>query len=332
MRKAVTRRTLLAASLAAPALRSACAEVPALRIGAQFGIGYLPLYVAKAEGLLDAALKADGLPPVPIEITNLAGGPEINDGLLSGTLDIGCGGSTSLLIVADRSRNGGDRAIKGVAALSSVPYVLMTRDAALQSLADIRPTTRIGVPAVKVSVPAVQLALAAQRQFKDAARFDTNIVSLSQPDGAIALKTGSGGVDSYAFAPPFTEQMAGSPGVHTVWSSTDLFNGPITALAAWTTRRFVQQNPRTTAALLTALVAAVAHIQADAARAAAIYLDAERSKLPAELIMRSLARPDVQFGTKPERLLEIADFMASIGSLKTKPTALNDLFFPGVTP
>jgi NitT/TauT family transport system substrate-binding protein len=332
MRMKVSRRVFIGSALAVPALRSARAEVAALRVGAQFGIGYLPLYVMKAEGLLDAALKAEGLPPVPIAITNLAGGPEINDGLLSGTLDIGCGGSTSLLIIADRSRNGGDRAIRGLAALSSVPYVLMTRDAGLHGLADIGPTTRIGVPAVKVSVPAVLLALAAERQFKNAARFDANVVSLSQPDGAIALKTGSGGVDSYAFAPPFTEQMAGSPGVHTVWSSTDLFNGPITALAAWTTRRFTQENPRTHSALLSALTAAVARIEADPARAAAIYLEAEHSKLPAELIMRSLARPDVQFGTRPERLLEVAEFMASIGSLKTKPSALGDLFFPGVTP
>jgi NitT/TauT family transport system substrate-binding protein len=332
MRMTVTRRALLAAALAVPTLRSARAEVSALRIGAQFGIGYLPLYVVKAEGLLDAALKAEGLPPVPIAITNVAGGPEINDGLLSGSLDIGCGGSTALLTVADRSRNGGDRAMRGVAALSSVPYVMMTRDPGLKSLADIGPATRIGVPAVKVSVPAVLLELAAQRQFGDAARFDANIVSLAQPDGAIALKTGSGGVDSYAFAPPFTEQMAGTPGVHTVWSSTDLFGGPITALAAWTTARFHAQNPRIYAALLSALAAAVVRIKADPARAAAIYLEAEHSKLPAELILRSLARPDVQFGTQPERLLEVAGFMASVGRLKNKPTALTDLFFPGLLP
>ena len=321
---------MLAAALATPALRTARAETSALRIGAQFGIGYLPLYVVKAEGLLDAALKADGLPPVPIVITNVAGGPEINDGLLSGNLDIGCGGSTALLTVADRSRNGGDRAIRGVAALSSVPYVVMSRDPAVKTLGDIGPGTRIGVPAVKVSVPAVLLELAALRQFNDAARFDANIVSLSQPDGAIALKTGSGGVDSYAFAPPFTEQMAGSAGVHSVWSSTDLFGGPITALAAWTTQRFYRENPRTYAALLAALTAAVVRIEADPGRAAAVYLEAEHSKLPPELVLRSLARPDVQFGTEPRRLLEVAEFMASVGRLKVKPAALSELFFPGV--
>jgi NitT/TauT family transport system substrate-binding protein len=117
-----------------------------------------------------------------------------------------------------------------------------------------------------------------------------------------------------------------------VWSSTDLFGGPITALAAWTTARFHAENPRIYAALLRALAAAVARIKADPARAAAIYLEAERSKLAPELIQRSLARPDVQFGTQPERLLEVAAFMASVGRLKSKPTALNDLFFPGVLP
>src|SRR5258708_1296703 len=106
------------------------AEVSVLRLGAQFGLGYLPLYVARDAGLIEREMQQRGLKPVPLELQNVAGAPQINDGLLSRTLDIGCGGITALMVAWDKTRGSGGQMMKGGAALSAVPYVLMTVDPA----------------------------------------------------------------------------------------------------------------------------------------------------------------------------------------------------------
>src|SRR6195256_5860548 len=118
---------------------AALAQGRELKIGVQYGLGYLPLYVARDAGLLDKHMKAQGLEPVHMRIVNFTGGPQIQDGLLSQTLDIGAGGVTVLLIARDKTRGAGDQEILGLTALSSVPYDLWTVDANLKSLRDLDP-------------------------------------------------------------------------------------------------------------------------------------------------------------------------------------------------
>ena len=60
-----------------------------LRIGTQFGLGYLPLYVAEEKRLFEQRMREQGIEPVPVEIVHVAGGPQINDGLLSGNFELG---------------------------------------------------------------------------------------------------------------------------------------------------------------------------------------------------------------------------------------------------
>jgi NitT/TauT family transport system substrate-binding protein len=62
-----------------------------LRIGVQFGLGYLPLYVAKDAGFFERRIREEGLDSIPVEFSHLAGGPQVNDGLLSHSLEIGSG-------------------------------------------------------------------------------------------------------------------------------------------------------------------------------------------------------------------------------------------------
>ena len=52
---------------------AALAQAKELRIGVQYGLGYLPLYVARDAGLFDKHMKAQGLEPVPVRIVNFTG-------------------------------------------------------------------------------------------------------------------------------------------------------------------------------------------------------------------------------------------------------------------
>jgi NitT/TauT family transport system substrate-binding protein len=312
---------------------TAQAQPKELRIGVQYGLGYLPLYVAREAGLFDKHMKAQGLEPIPVSILNFTGGPQIQDGLLSNSLDIGAGGITVLQIARDKTRGAGDQAMLGLTALSSVSYELWTVDPKLKTPRDLDPQkNKIGVTAAKVSVPAIFLQMGSEQVngVGKHAAFDAMTVSLAQPDGLISLVAGGSTVDSYIFAPPFSQQMRDKPNVHRVWSSTELFGSPITALASWTTERFRRDNPKHVAAFVAAIRDAIELIRTDKAQAAAIYLKAEPSKLPAEFFAKVLEDPDVRFTLAPENSVKIAEYLTRIGTLKQKPIDWKDTFFPEI--
>jgi NitT/TauT family transport system substrate-binding protein len=321
----------LIAVLAAAMQPAAHAQTKELRIGVQYGLGYLPLYVARDAGLFEKHMKSQGLEPIPVRIVNFAGGPQIQDGLLSQNLDIGAGGVTVMLITRDKTRGAGDQEMLGLTSLSSVPYDLWTIDANLKSLRDLNPQkNKIGLPAVKVSVPAIFLQMASE-QINGAgkhAAFDPITVSLAQPDGVISLMAGGSTVDSYLFAPPFSQQMREKPNVRRVWSSNELFGSPITALTTWTTVRFHRENPKQAVAFVAAIREAIELIRADKAKAATIYVKAEPSKLPADYFAKLLEEPDVRFTLAPENSAKIAEYLARVGMLKQKPGDWKDYFFP----
>jgi sulfonate transport system substrate-binding protein len=321
----------LAASLASLGSGAATAQRKELRIGVQYGLGYLPLYVARDAGLFERQLKAQGLETTGVRIVNFTGGPQIQDGLLSQTLDIGAGGITVLQITRDRTRGAGDQEMLGLTALSAVPYEMWTVDAKLKSLRDLDPQkNKIGLPSVKVSVPAIFLQMASE-QINGVGRhgaFDALTVSLAQPDGAISLAVGGSTVDSYLFAPPFSQQMRERDNVHRVWSSNELFASPITALATWTTVRFHRENAKETVAFIAAIREAIDYIHKDKRAAAEIYLKAEPSKLTVDYLAKVLEDPAVRFTLAPENSSKIAEFLARIGTLKQKPSDWKDGFFP----
>lgn len=321
---------LLAASLA-PAVAEAA---PQLRIGVQYGLGYLPLYVAKDAGFLADRMREQGLEPGTIEIVPFAGGPQINDGLLSGNLEIGSGGLTAMMVVCDKTRSAGDSRLLGATALASVPYELFTTDAGLKSLRDLdKDRDRIGVPSIKVSVPAIYLQMAAERLYgpgKQAA-LDEYTVSLAQPDGIIALLSGGGVVNGYLLSPPFIQQVSGRPGIHKAWSSNELFETPATALSTWTTVKFRRDNPKLFAAFVAAMRDAMELIDSDPAGTAAIYIKNEKSKLAPDFIAAVLAdKTSISFSLAPRQSLPIAEFLARVNAIKSKPATWKDFFFPEI--
>lgn len=305
-----------------------------LRIGVQFGLGYLPFHVADRAGFLASRMREQGIEPVPVRIVQLAGSPQMNDGLLSGTLEIASGGYTAMMVFCEKTRGAGDNQFLGITALASVPYDLFTVDPALKSLRDVDvQRDKIGVPAIKVSVPAVYLAMAAEQLYGPGKQnaLDAATVSLAQPDGATSLLSGGSTVNGYLFSPPFIQQMVGKPNVRRVWSSNELFGSPATALVSWTTQKFHRDNPKLFAAIVAAMKDAMTLISDDPKRAVEIYIAAEHSKLTPELLIAALAdRASLRYTLAPEQSMKIANFLARTGALKSPPSQWKDLFFPEV--
>ena len=331
------RRHLAAAVLGLLAFSSLPASgqtAKELRIGVQFGLGYLPLYVANDAGFFAQRMREQGLEPVPVNFVHVAGAPQINDGLLSGNLEIGGGGYTAMMVFCERTRARGDSQFLGVTALSSVPYELFTVNPNLKSLKDLdRAKDKIGVPSARVSVPAVYLQMAAEQLFGVGMHgvLDELTMSLAQPDGVISLLSGGGVVNGYLLAPPFSQQVTGKPNVRKVWSSNELFGSPATALVTWTTVKFRRDNPKLFAAIIAATRDAISLIAQDPKRAAEIYIRAESSKLPLDLLAQVLAdQANLRFTLAPEQSGKIAGFLARTGSLKQASLSWKDFFFPEI--
>jgi sulfonate transport system substrate-binding protein len=83
--------------------------------------------------------------------------------------------------------------------------------------------------------------------------------------------------------------------------------------------------------VLKALEAAIAFINADKRAAAEVYLQSDEGKgWKMDDLMEVLNDPDIRFTTSPESLMTYANFMADVGSIKNRPKAWQDMFFPDI--
>jgi len=320
---------MVAAALAA--VMAAPASAQELRIARQFSMGYLQFNVMEHEQLLEKHAAALGLKDVKIAWSIFNGPDAMNNALISDSVDIVAGGVPGLLTLWNRTR-GTANEVKGIAALSSQPFLLNTRSDNIKSIADLKDSDRIALPAVKVSVQAVTLQMAAAKQFgeKNFAKLDPLTVSMSPPDSTIALLAGSGEINCVFGVPPFQQQQLEKPGIRTILNSFDVMGGPHTFTVAWTSSRFRDKNPVLYKALIAALKEATEIVDKNRGKAAGYWIEDVKSKLPLDKVTAVISGPQVQWTMTPLATMKYASFMASVGSLKSTPGSWKDLFFPEV--
>src|ERR1044072_3731394 len=139
---------LAAATLLAVPLAAQAQEV---RIARQFSMGYLQFNVMEHDRLLEKHAAALGLKDVKIAWSPFNGPNAMNDALISDSIDVVAGGVPGLLTLWNRTK-GTQNEVRGISALSSQPFLLNTRSDNIKSIADLKDTDRIALPAVKVSV------------------------------------------------------------------------------------------------------------------------------------------------------------------------------------
>ncbi len=324
-------RALLGAALLAGLCAQASAEVPEIRLAQQFSIGYLQLNVMEHQKLIEKHAKLLGLPEVKVSWLKFNGPAAINDALLSGTLDIASGGVPGLLTLWAKTK-GTPQEVRGISALSSQPFLLNSRDPAVKTIKDFKPTDHIALPAVKVSVQAIMLQMAAAKAFgaKDFAKLDTLTVSMSPPDATIALLGGKSEITAVFSVPPFQNQQLEQAGIHTVLNSFDVMGGSHSFTVAWTSAKFRDKNPMLYKALIAALKEATDIVNKDTATAVAYWIEDSKSKLPPTMVTKIVTGPQVHWTMTPEATIKFADFMSSVGTLKVKAASWKDYFFPEI--
>jgi len=326
------RRLTLITCLAALLSATIRAEVSEVRfpIGAG-GVGFLPLLVMQKYGLIEQYAKQAGI-NLHVRWINIGGPSVMNDALLSGSADFIAAGPPAFLILWDRTLNSAK--VKGVAAMTSLPMYLNTRSQNVKKLDDITDRDRIAVTSIKVSIPSLAMQMYARQKYGSAQiyRFDKDTVTMTHPDGVVALLSGSGAIDAHFTSPPFAQRELKDPHIHTVLTTDDIMGGSTTFTMVSTTAKFREQNPKAFGAVLTALEEANRRIVADKKTAAEILLASAGGEkgFSVSEIVEVLNDPHVKFTTTPENVMKYAAFMHDVGSIKNQPASWKDLFFPEI--
>jgi NitT/TauT family transport system substrate-binding protein len=297
-----------------------------IRIAKQLQINNLPAMVVEQRKLFEKHAAALGQPDLAAKWLTFANGGATIDALISGNVDFVSAGLSNFAIVWARTR--GD--VKGVAAAAGLPLALLTRSPNVKTLKDFTADDRIAVPTVKVSNQAVMLAMGLDKLYGKEGRgkLDQQTVQLAHPDALQALLNPKHEVNSHFSSSPYAELALKSPGIHKVFDSNALFDGPSTNNVIFATTRFHDDNPVAVKALIAAFDEADAFINANKREAAELYLDTSKDKLTVDDVVAIISQPGAIFSTTPTNTLSTVEFMHDSGLIQRRPSGWKDLYFP----
>ena len=322
-------KTIIRAAIGVLALSfgAAQAQTP-VKIGIGFGVGFLPLFIAQEEHLIEKQAKAAGL-DVTATYTRFSGSGAMQDAVLSQAIDVGVYGIGAMLIAWDKA-HGTANQIEGIAGVNSTPLVLVTNKPEVKDINDLADNEKISMPAL-ISPQMYALQMIAEKKFgpgkQDAYR--NKVVSLPHPESVNSLLTGATEVKAYFSTPPFTKIVLDSGKTHVIATSEDAFGGRSTFLAAGATKRYIDANPKMAGVIQAALKEAGDMIRNEPEKAAAIYLKVEPSKtLDVAAVTAMLKEERGDFGVEVSGVKTLADFMGRIGQLKRIPASVDEVFLP----
>lgn len=302
------------------------AEVSELKIplGAG-GFGFLPLHMMQKHGLIEKHAAKAG-EKVTVNWANIGGPSVMIDALLSGSAHFVSAGPPSFLILWDRTRGN----VKGVAAMSSMPMSLNTRAPHLNSIDDLKESDKIAVTSVKSSIPSIIMQMYAVKKYgkEQAFRFDPFTVTMSHSNAAVALLSGSGNILAHYASPPLSQRELKEPGIRSIMNSDDVMGGSTTFTMVSTTTKFRDENPKLYAAFVAALKEAQEMIKADKRAAAEVLIESMGggNAFSVDDMVAILDDPSTKYISKPENVMKYAEFMHDIGSIKSRPKSITELF------
>ncbi len=311
---------------AMPLATNARAEVAEVKLVAQNGTNYLPLFVMQGQKLVEKHLATKGLGATTVTWARLSSPAAIVDSFLAGAVHFAGQGVPSTALLWDRTRNG--IGAKAVSALVSSNIWLMTRKPELKTIRDLTEKDRIALPSIKSSAQALFLWSAAEKEFGAGqwGKLDHLAVSLPHPDAMTAVLNPGSEITVHAATSPFAD-MEKKAGLHAI---TDVFaveGGPVTSLNFVSTEQFRAGNPVTFAAVVAAFDEAIEWINADKKRAAQFYLDMSKEKMSLEDLTAIIDSPDYVYGRTPRGIGKAMEMLFKTGTLKTKPQSWKDMYF-----
>lgn len=324
---------LLAALLAAGAATApppAKAETSEVRFVIGPSLTFLAFAVMEREKLVEKHVHAAGLAAPKVTFVRVSNNDAIRDSVLSGSADIASTGVPSFLPMWALTK--GKDNVMGIAAFNALPLVLVTRNPAVQTIADFTERDRIALPGVLNSTQAIVLQMAAEKIWGPGnhKRLDALTISRGHPDALAALLSDGNEITAHFAAPPFDRRALERPGIRRILTSHDVYAGPGTNGVSLAKQAFRDANPKTMRAVVEAMKEAIALINADRRKSAQIYVEVTGDKIGEDGLFKILDAPDMVFSATPNGTFQVAKFMYRIGSIKVEPTSWKDLYFPEI--
>lgn len=271
-----------------------------VRIAAQNGLGYAPLYLLamKQEFLHKYAPDAD------VKLVQLAGGAGVREALLSDSVDVG-GLAMSPIIQA--WAKGAD--LKIALGLSDMPIQLITWRPDLKSVKDLKPTDKVNVISIG-SPQTLVMKMAAAKYFGSTNALDHQLIAIAHPDGVAAL-IAKRDLAAHFATPPYIRILMKEPGMHVILSNKDFDEANFMLIVAGAGKSFVEGKPKLYAATMAALTDVIAWMNAKPEEAAAL-LASQPGKLTKDDWLAEMKQDGVHFSPIPHGLVALSAFMAKI--------------------
>lgn len=305
------------------------AEVGEVRMSKQFGLPYLPMIVIEAQRLIEKHAVAAGLGEVKTTWTQRVGPAAELDALLAGQADFIGPGVPTLATIWDKTV-GTPQEARALIAMQSMPYVLVTRNPDVKTIADFTDRDKIALPAVKLTGHALALEMESARiwGFDRYDKLDSITITRSHADAAAALMSGKSEINSHFASSPFYYYELATPGIHQVLKSYDVVGGKHTNGVLVTTKKFHDANPKLCGAVIAAFKEVDEFIKTHPREAAQLYREIARDKNSVDALEKMVADPDVDYTMTPVNVLAFVEFMHKVGRIKRKPASWRDMFFP----
>ena len=306
------------------------AEADKVRFAQQFGLSYLPMHVVVDRKLVESCGKKAGLGDIKVAMHRFSGGAAVNQALLSGNVDFAAGGIGPLLTIWDKTK--GKLNVRAMTNLAAMPLKLNSNDPNVKTLSEYLTAKnhKIATPSVKVSVQARTLQMAAAKQWGQDSydKLDNMTVSMKHPSAAAALLAGGQSVRSHFATLPTSWQELQSGKVHNVITSYDVLGGRHSTIAMYNAERWKTANPKLYKCVWTSFRAAMDWINEDKKRGAELFHRFTRSKLDKSDVIRMLTTPgEIDYSIQPERTMQYAKFLHSVGAVKNKAASWKDYYW-----
>jgi NitT/TauT family transport system substrate-binding protein len=282
-------------------------------ISEQYGLAYAPLQIMKDMKLLEKRL-----PDIKIEWNQLSNTATIREAMLANQVDIGFMAIPPFLIGWDKGMEW-----KIASGLSESPVGLVTWKKEIHSLHDLTKNDRIALPQPG-SVQHILLAMACEREFGDAKKFDNMLVTLAHPDGMNALLAKKE-ITAHFTAPPYLNKELENPELHQILDGTTVFGKEFTFIVGVTTEKFHNQNPRAYKAFSTALQEAISFVQKNPAKTAAIL--SVQYKIPEADLLAYLNCKGIKYTSTIKGVDEFAAFLKRLGYINKTPQKMSEILW-----
>ncbi|MBF4695263.1 ABC transporter substrate-binding protein [Fusibacter ferrireducens] len=256
----------------------------------QFGLAYAPLEIMRHEGYLEREI-ADANLDLEVVWKKLPNTAAMREAMLANELDFGFVGIPPFLIGKDKGMDW--RIVMG---LSQSPLGLVAPQG-MTSLSEMRPDQRILLPQPG-SIQHILLSMYAEKTIGDAKAFDSQLVSMSHPDGQTAMMNDNS-ENLHFTSPPYLNNELKQSDLELLVDGETCFGGPFTFIVGICPER-VYENTALYTAFSNALSKSIDFMNASPELAYQIllenYTEADLEALP-EMIYTSDIKGLDQFVT-----------------------------------